>query len=218
MILYAKNISKKYNGVQPFLAIDNISFKFEKGKIYGIFGESGSGKSTLIYLLSTILSPTEGEVYFNDQLVSNQKDNVLCDFRANHIGFVFQDFSLFEELTVRENIIFPLKILKKEVDNVYIDNLITTLQLKDKVNSMPNQLSGGQQQRVAIARALANKPDVLFADEPTGNLDVKNTNNVIDLFKDLQKEYQITMIIVSHDLKFKRIADEIITLEDGKII
>ncbi|MBO4946611.1 MAG: ABC transporter ATP-binding protein [Lachnospiraceae bacterium] len=186
--------------------------------IFSIVGTSGSGKSTLLHLLGTLDTPTEGKVWIAGKDLSNQKDRELSVIRRDYIGFVFQKFHLMNELTVKENIVLPMLLAGKTVDEDYIEGLVEILGLKDHQEHLPTELSGGQQQRVAIARALSNHPAIVLCDEPTGNLDHQTSHDVAELLLKVHEEYQKTILIVTHDEEIANVAERKIRIEDGKIM
>lgn len=216
----------KTTGVERFFgegdrqvhALKGIDLSIKKGEFLAIVGTSGSGKSTLLHILSGLNQPTKGEVRIHGKKLETLNDEELTIFRRRNIGFVFQKYNLVPILSVWENITIPVLLDKKVVDKTYINEVIQLLGLTDKVNAYPNQLSGGQQQRVAIARALATKPAIIFADEPTGNLDSKTSQDVLSLLKVSSKRFNQTMVIITHDEEVAQLADRILRLEDGKIV
>lgn len=219
IVLEAKAISKTYQtGKVKVEALKESSIQFTKGTYNVIVGKSGSGKSTLLHLLSGLDTPTTGEVYLENQNINELNDDELSKLRREKIGFVFQFYNLLMDLTVYENIVIGLHLNGQKEDEAYILELLEILGLTDKKDVMPYELSGGQQQRVAIARALANKPAVIFADEPTGNLDAKSGQNVIDLLRMTKHKYNQTIILVTHDLNIAKNAERLITIEDGNIV
>lgn len=219
MILEGKNLRKTYgfddNKVD---AIKNLSIDIEEGTFVAIVGRSGSGKSTLLHVLGGLVEPNAGEVFLEGQSLYDMNDDTLTRLRRRRMGFVFQFFNLISTQNVLENIVLPIHLDNGEVDNDYIDEVIQLLGLEDKKYAFIHELSGGQQQRVAIARALASKPAIIFADEPTGNLDAKSSQEVVDLLKIAQRKYHETVIMVTHDELIASIADRIITIEDGQIV
>ena len=218
-ILNVKNLSKKYvNGNYEFWALSNINFKVNKGEFVAIIGKSGSGQSTLLHLLAGLDSPSSGMVYINNQNIYDFSDKKMIVFRRKYIGVIYQFYNLIPVLNVKENIILPALFDGRKVDDRKVNDLIKSLGLKNKESMFPNDLSGGQQQRVAIGRALINKPKILFCDEPTGNLDSKNSKYVMKLLKFYNKRYKQTIIMVTHDLSLAKEADRIIEMCDGKII
>ncbi len=221
-MLEIKNLSKKYilNKKNEVIALDNISITFNKNKFYGIKGHSGSGKSTLINIIGLIESKTSGKYLINNKDIDNLTEDEKADLRKSKIGFVFQDFFLNPRLTALENVIIPMLInddIPKDKRNERAEKILTKLGLKDRVNHKPTELSGGEQQRVAIARALANNPDIILADEPTGNLDKENEIIVFDILKKLVKEENKCVIVVTHNEIIDKYADTIYKIEKGKI-
>lgn len=206
-MIKVKNLMHYYNNDK---ALENINLEINKGEFVCLVGESGSGKSTLLSIISTLLKPTKGELFFENLNYKNIKD--IDDFRKTNIGFIFQFHYLINYLTVKENI----KIANEKATENEINNLLKILRIENLSNKYPNEISGGQRQRVAIARALINKPKVIIADEPTGNLDSKNSLNVFEIFKKLSKE-QITIIVATHDKNLAQIANKIYEVKDGKI-
>ncbi len=218
-IIECKNLTKEYlSGENKVTALNNVSLNFEKGEFVAVIGASGSGKSTFLHCLSSLENMTSGEVIYNGESLKKYNDNQLSILRRRRFGFVFQAYNLVEELTGYENILLPCMLDKKKPDEEYIQNIINILGIGDRVDHLPSALSGGQQQRIAIARALANKPSILFADEPTGNLDAKSGKEVLSLLKLVSKELGVTLILVTHDLHVAEQADRIITLEDGAVV
>lgn len=217
-ILECKNLTKEYfSGENIIKAVDNVSLSFEKGEFCAVTGPSGSGKSTLLHLLSSLERETDGTVIYGGKNLSSYSDNQLSILRRRRFGFVFQAYNLVQELTGYENIMLPVMLDKKKGDEEYLEKIIEMLGIGDRLHHLPSALSGGQQQRIAIARALSNRPDILFADEPTGNLDGKSGREVLSLLKYVSKHFGITLILVTHDMNVAEQADRIITLEDGKI-
>jgi putative ABC transport system ATP-binding protein len=212
------NVSKIYGKDESVVnALDNVSYTFKNGLMTAIIGTSGSGKSTLLHLLGGLDFATSGEVFYDEENILKMKDSELSKFRRQNIGFVFQFFNLIPELNAKENILLPLMIDKKKVDEYYFQNLTKTLGISDRLEHYPKQLSGGQQQRVAIARALINKPQVLLCDEPTGNLDSKSGEEVMSLLRKMQHEMGQTIIMVTHDSNIASQADAIVRIEDGRV-
>ena len=217
-ILEIKNLCKTYGtGENQVKALDNVSFSVPKGQFLAIIGASGSGKSTLIHILGGVDKPTSGKVYLNGQDVYAQNEEQLAIFRRRQVGLIYQFYNLIPVLNVTENITLPLLMDSRKVDNQRLDELLTTLSLKGRENHLPNQLSGGQQQRVSIGIALINAPSVVLADEPTGNLDSKNSHEIMELLKLSNKKYNQTLIVITHDENIALQADRIITLADGRI-
>ena len=218
-ILKVENLTKIYGkGTTKVVALDNVSFSVEKGEFVAIIGPSGSGKSTFLHCLSSLENATSGEVIYNGESLKKYNDNQLSILRRRRFGFVFQAYNLVEELTGYENILLPVMLDKKKPDEEYLRKIINILGIEDRLHHLPSALSGGQQQRIAIARALANKPTILFADEPTGNLDGKSGREVLSLLKYVCKELGITLILVTHDLRVAEQADRIIKIEDGAVV
>ncbi len=218
-ILECTSLTKEYiSGENTVKAVDDISVSFDKGEFCAVTGPSGSGKSTLLHLLSSLEAPTEGDIIYNDVKLSTYNDNQLSILRRRRFGFVFQAYNLVQELTGYENILLPVMLDGKKPDEEYLNKIIDMLGIRDRLEHLPSALSGGQQQRIAIARALANKPSVLFADEPTGNLDGKSGREVLSLLKYTGKELGVTLILVTHDLHVAEQAERVITIEDGRIV
>lgn len=218
-IIECKDLTKEYmSGENVVRAVDHVTVSFEQGEFCAVTGPSGSGKSTLLHLLSSLENPTSGEVIYSDKNLSDYNDNQLSILRRRRFGFVFQAYNLVQELTGYENIILSVMLDKKKPDDEYIEKIISILGIGDRLEHLPSALSGGQQQRIAIARALANKPSVLFADEPTGNLDAQSGREVLSLLKYTGRELGITLILVTHDLHVAEQAERILTIEDGKIV
>ncbi len=211
---------KKYygEGENQVKALDGICLEIEEGKFTAIVGTSGSGKSTLLHMLGGLDTPTYGRVIVGGKDISKMKPDELTIFRRRRIGFVFQNYNLVPILNVYENIILPIELDGNRPDKGYIDNIITLLGLEKKLTSMPNNLSGGQQQRVAIARALATKPAIILADEPTGNLDSKTSQDVLGLLKLTGNKLNQTIVMITHNDEIAQMADRIIRIEDGKIV
>lgn len=218
-ILECTSLTKEYiSGENTVKAVDDISVSFDKGEFCAVTGPSGSGKSTLLHLLSSLEAPTAGDIIYNDVKLSTYNDNQLSILRRRRFGFVFQAYNLVQELTGYENILLPVMLDGKKPDEEYLNKIIDMLGIRDRLEHLPSALSGGQQQRIAIARALANKPLVLFADEPTGNLDGKSGREVLSLLKYTGKELGVTLILVTHDLHVAEQAERVITIEDGRIV
>lgn len=213
-----KDLKKIYGkGESQVNAIDGISLEIENGKMTAIVGESGSGKSTLLHCIAGLDKPTSGNVYLGDEDIYKLNDDKLSKIRVREFGFVFQSFNLIPVINVYENIVLPISIDSKLIDKKYVDTIIDSLGLKNQIKKFPNELSGGQQQRVSIARALANKPSIIFADEPTGNLDSKTSKEVMDIFRMCVKEFNQTLVMITHDENIAETADTIINIRDGKI-
>lgn len=218
-IISCTNLTKEYiSGENVVKAVDNVTVSFEQGEFCAIIGPSGSGKSTFLHMLSSLENATSGYVTYNDKKLSDYNDNQLSILRRRRFGFVFQAYNLVNELTAYENILLPIMLDKKKPDEEYLKKLINMLGIEDRLEHLPSALSGGQQQRIAIARALANKPTILFADEPTGNLDGKSGREVLSLLKFAARELGVTLILVTHDLHVAEQSDRILTIEDGKIV
>lgn len=218
-ILECTSLTKEYiSGENTVKAVNDISVSFDKGEFCAVTGPSGSGKSTLLHLLSSLEAPTAGDIIYNDVKLSTYNDNQLSILRRRRFGFVFQAYNLVQELTGYENILLPVMLDGKKPDEEYLNKIIDMLCIRDRLEHLPSALSGGQQQRIAIARALANKPSVLFADEPTGNLDGKSGREVLSLLKYTGKELGVTLILVTHDLHVAEQAERVITIEDGRIV
>lgn len=218
-ILECKALTKEYfSGENVIKAVDNANLSFEQGEFTAITGPSGSGKSTLLHVLSSLENPTSGEVIYNGESLKKYNDNQLSILRRRRFGFVFQAYNLVQELTGMENILLPVMLDKKTPDEAYLEKLVEVLGIGDRLSHLPSAMSGGQQQRIAIARALANKPAILFADEPTGNLDGKSGREVLALLKYVSSEIGITLILVTHDLNVAEQADRVLTLADGAVV
>lgn len=218
-ILSTKNLRKIYgNGENEVRALDGVEINVEKGEFIAIVGTSGSGKSTLLHMLGGLDRPTGGNVTVDGKDIFSLKDEELTIFRRRKIGFVFQNYNLVPVLNVYENIVLPVQLDGGTVDKKYIDSIIETLGLQNKLNNLPNNLSGGQQQRVAIARALASKPAIMLADEPTGNLDSRTSQDVLGLLKITSQKFSQTIVMITHNEEIAQLADRIIRIEDGKIV
>lgn len=214
----AENICKTYgNGDTAVRALKNVSFSVLKGEFVAIVGESGSGKSTLLNILGALDTPTSGKVKIDNNDIFSMKDKKLTVFRRRNIGFIFQAFNLIPELTVEQNIIFPMLLDYRKPDKVYLEELLSALDLKARRNHLPSQLSGGQQQRVAIGRALITRPALILADEPTGNLDTQNTNEVISLLKEASRKYEQTIIMITHSSAIAQTTDHVLQVMDGEL-
>ncbi len=219
IILQTKNLKKYYgSGDTQVRALDGVDLQVENGEFVAIVGTSGSGKSTLLHMLGGLDRPTSGSVVVDGRDLSTLKDEELTVFRRRKIGFVFQAYNLVPVLSVYENIVLPIQLDGGKLDAAYIDEVIGALGLKEKLNSLPSQLSGGQQQRVAIARALATKPAILLADEPTGNLDSRTSNDVLSLMKVTGQKFSQTMVMITHNEEIAQLADRIVRIEDGRIV
>ena len=217
-ILRVEHLSKIYGkGENEVRALDDVSFSVEKGQFVAIIGPSGSGKSTLLHILGGVDHPTTGKVFLEGQDVFAQNEDQLAIFRRRQVGLIYQFYNLIPVLNVTENITLPVLMDGRKVNQERLEDLLTTLALKGREKHLPNQLSGGQQQRVSIGRALMNSPAVVLADEPTGNLDSKNSQEIVELLKPSNKQYGQTLVIITHDESIALQADRIITIEDGKI-
>lgn len=217
-ILKTEKLIKVYGSKDSEVrALDSVDLTVEKGEFVAVTGPSGSGKSTLLHLLAGLDTPSSGKVFIGDTDIFSLKESDMSKFRRRNIGFIFQFFNLIPILSVKENIKLPVLMDNKKPDESYVDELMKILNIKDREKHLPGQLSGGQQQRVAIARALVNKPSIIFADEPTGNLDSKNTEEVLELLKKTIKEYGQTLVMITHDIDIAKKADRIITILDGKV-
>ena len=215
-LLEVKNISKTYgSGEAAVHALKHVSFSVPKGEFVAIVGESGSGKSTLLNLIGALDSPTSGKVLIAGKDLFSMNDNSLTVFRRRNIGFIFQSFILIPELTVEQNIIFPVLLDYQKPDKKYLKELLSVLNLQERRHHLPSQLSGGQQQRVAIGRALITRPSLILADEPTGNLDTQNTSEVITLLKEASRIYQQTIVMITHSKSIAQTADRILQVSDG---
>ena len=215
-LLEVKSISKTYgSGNTAVHALRNATFSVPKGEYVAIVGESGSGKSTLLNMIGALDTPTSGKVYIDGKDIFGMKERNLTVFRRRNIGFIFQSFNLIPELTVEQNIIFPILLDYQKPDKKYLEELLTVLNLKERRNHLPNQLSGGQQQWVAIGRALITRPSLILADEPTGNLDTQNSSEVIALLKEASRKYEQTIIMITHNRSIAQSADRILKVSDG---
>ena len=218
-ILKVKNLSKTYGkGENKITAVDDISFSVEKGDFVAIVGASGSGKSTLLHLLGGVDRPTSGKVYIDGVDIYAMDNDALAIFRRRQVGLIYQFYNLIPILDVEENITLPAKLDGQNVDNKHLKDLLETLGLENRKKHLPNELSGGQQQRVSIGRAIINNPALVLADEPTGNLDSKASDEIISLLKKSNEKYNQTIIVITHDAEIASSAKRIITIEDGKII
>lgn len=217
-MIHCENLSKIYQtGEASVFALDDVSLRLRGGSFTAITGPSGSGKSTLLHLLSGLDKPTKGSVFYRDNDLGKYNDNQLSVLRRRRFGFVFQSYNLVKELTGYENILLPIMLDSRKPDEEYLNRIIDMLGIRDRLSHLPSAMSGGQQQRICIARALANKPSVLFADEPTGNLDGKAGREVLTLLRTVSHELGITLVLVTHDLHVAEQADRVIRLVDGKI-
>lgn len=218
-ILRVENLCKNYGkGENEVKALDNVSFSVKKGEFVAIIGPSGSGKSTLLHILGGVDRPTSGKVYMDGSDVYAKNEEQLAIFRRRQVGLIYQFYNLIPVLNVVENITLPVLMDEQHINNERLEELLKILKLKGRENHLPNQLSGGQQQRVSIGRALMNAPAVVLADEPTGNLDSKNSQEIVDLLKLSNEKYNQTLIVITHDENIALQADRIIAIEDGSII
>jgi len=218
-LLKTNNLTKNY-GIKETLvrALKPTEIEVEKGEFVAIVGPSGSGKSTLLHLLAGLDKPSAGQVFINDKDIYSMSEKEISRYRRRNIGFIFQAFNLIPILSAEENIKLPVLMDNEKVDEAYIDELMEVLDIKERRKHLPGELSGGQQQRVSIARALANKPSIILADEPTGNLDSKNSKEVLELLKGTIKKYDQTLVMITHDSNIAKMADRIITISDGMIV
>ncbi len=218
-ILQTKDLCKFYgSGENLIKAVDHVNLQITQGEYVAIVGKSGSGKSTLLYLLGGLENPTSGEIQVDGKNIADLSEEKLAALRRRKIGFVFQAFNLIPSLNVWENIVLPIGLDGKKADESFIRDILQTLGMDSKINALPNTLSGGQQQRTAIARAIAAKPSIILADEPTGNLDTKNSDEVISLLKLSAKKYGQTLVVITHNEDIAQMADRTIVLEDGKLV
>lgn len=218
-ILKVENLTKIYGkNTTKVVALDNVSFSVEKGEFVAIVGASGSGKSTLLYLIGGVDKPTSGKVYIDGNDIYSFDDDKLAIFRRRQVGLIYQFYNLIPVLDVEENITLHINLDNRKVDKNYLDNLIKTLGLEKRRHHLPNELSGGQQQRTSIGRALITNPTIILADEPTGNLDSKSSDEIVELLRKSNKEYKQTIIMITHNMEIAKCADRMIEIEDGKII
>jgi len=218
-ILEVQNLCKTYGkGEAEVRALDHISFSVGKGEFIAIVGESGSGKSTLLNVVGALDNPTSGKVLIDGKDIFSMPEKKLTVFRRQNIGFIFQSFNLIPELNVEQNITFPLLLDYQKPDQKYVEELLEILGLKERRKHLPSQLSGGQQQRVAIGRALAARPAIIMADEPTGNLDSKASDEIVALLKMSNRKYKQTIVMITHNLEIAKQADRVLTIEDGRIV
>ena len=218
-ILKVDNLTKIYGkDSTKVVALDHVSFSVEKGEFVAIVGASGSGKSTLLHLIGGVDRPTSGKVYIDGKDIFNFNDDKLAIFRRRQVGLIYQFYNLIPILNVEENISLPLSLDNREVDKEKLDNLLKLLELQNRKNHLPNELSGGQQQRTSIGRALITNPTIILADEPTGNLDSKSSDEIVALLKKSNKELNQTIIMITHNMEIAKVADRIIKIEDGKIV
>lgn len=218
-ILRVENLTKIYGkDMAKVIALDNVSFSVEKGEFVAIVGASGSGKSTLLHLIGGVDRPTSGKVFIDGQDIFNFNDDKLAIFRRRQVGLIYQFYNLIPILNVEENITLPLSLDNREVDKENLDNMLRLLGLQDRRKHLPNELSGGQQQRTSIGRAMITNPTIILADEPTGNLDSKASDEIVALFKKSNRELKQTIIMITHNMEIAKEADRIIKIEDGKIV
>jgi len=218
-ILKLENLCKYYGqGDSLVRAVDDISMEIEKGEFVSIVGKSGSGKSTLLHLMGGLDYPSSGKVFIDGMDIYEMKSDELAVIRRRKTGFVFQAFNLVSSLNVWENIVLPLGLDGRKADEKFVMDVLETLGIESKIHNLPETLSGGQQQRVAIARALVTRPDIVFVDEPTGNLDTKTGDEVVSLLRDASKKYGQTVVMITHDNDIAKVADRIVTIEDGKVV
>lgn len=218
-ILRVENLSKVYGkGQTQVTALDNVSFNVQKGEFVAVVGASGSGKSTLLHLIGGVDRPTSGKVFIDGKDIYNFNDDGLAIFRRRQVGLIYQFYNLIPILNVEENITLPLSLDNREVNKNKLDELIKTLGLENRRNHLPNELSGGQQQRTSIGRAMITNPAIILADEPTGNLDSKSSDEIVELLKKSNRDYNQTIIMITHNMEIAKVADRIIKIEDGKIV
>lgn len=218
-ILKVEHLVKKYGkGDNVVNAVNDISFTVEKGEFVAIVGASGSGKSTLLHLLGGVDRPTSGKVYIDGKDIYSLNNDNLAIFRRRQIGIIYQFYNLIPILNVKENITLPCDLDGQKIEKERLDELVKTLGLENRVNHLPNQLSGGQQQRVSIGRAMINNPAIMLADEPTGNLDSKSSDEIVELLRKSNRDYKQTIIMITHNMEIAKSADRIIKIEDGKIV
>ena len=218
-ILRVENLTKIYGKNETrVVALDNVNFSVEKGEFVAIVGASGSGKSTLLHLIGGVDRPTHGKVYIDNKDIYQMNDDKLAIFRRRQIGLIYQFYNLIPILNIEENITLPLDLDNRKVDKNELNNLIKLLGLDKRKKHLPNQLSGGEQQRCSIGRALITKPSIILADEPTGNLDTKASDEIVELLRKSNKEYKQTIIMITHNMEIAKCADRIIKIEDGKIV
>ena len=218
-ILKVENLTKVYgSGTTKVIALDDVSFSVEKGEFVAIVGASGSGKSTLLHLIGGVDRPTSGKVFIDGKNIYNYDDDKLAIFRRRQVGLIYQFYNLIPILNVVENITLPLDLDNRKPDSGYLNQLIKLLGLENRKNHLPNELSGGQQQRTSIGRALITNPTIILADEPTGNLDSKSSDEIMELLKKSNREYKQTIIMITHNMEIAKCADRIIKIEDGRIV
>ena len=217
-ILRTEHLCKFYgSGENEVRAVDDVTIAVGRGEFVAVVGKSGSGKSTLLHMMGGLDDPTSGKVYVGDMELFSLKEDALAVFRRRRIGFVFQAFNLVSSINVWENIVLPIGLDGRRADTAFVKDIVSTLGLDSKIHNLPNELSGGQQQRVAVARALASRPDIVFADEPTGNLDSRTGDQVIGLMKMSAQKYGQTLVMITHDEDIAQLADRTIVIEDGKV-
>ena len=216
-IVKTVNLTKTYDSGVEVRALSEVNFELEKGALIAIIGDSGSGKSTLLHLLAGVDKPTSGEIYIQDMDITKLGKEELTIFRRRNIGVIYQLFNLIPNISVRKNILLPLLLDNKREDKKYFDEIIRTLGIEEKLDCFPKQLSGGEQQRVAIARSLITRPAIILADEPTGNLDRKNSEEISSLFRLVNKRFKSTIIIITHDEKVANSCDRVYKMVDGKL-
>lgn len=218
-ILRVENLRKIYGkGETEVVALDNVSLSVNKGEFVAIVGSSGSGKSTLLHLIGGVDRPTSGKVIVEDTDIFGLKDDELAIFRRRQVGIIYQFYNLIPILNVEENVVLPLELDGKAADEAELNEMLANLDLTKRRKHLPNELSGGQQQRTAIGRALITKPAIILADEPTGNLDTKSSNEIVELLKKFNKKYNQTVIMITHNMEIAKLADRIIRIEDGRIV
>ncbi len=218
-ILRVENLTKVYgSGTTKVIALNDVSFSVEKGEFVAIVGASGSGKSTLLHLIGGVDRPTSGKVFIDGKNIYNYDDDKLAIFRRRQVGLIYQFYNLIPILNVVENITLPLDLDNRKADSGYLNQLIKLLGLENRKDHLPNELSGGQQQRTSIGRALITNPTIILADEPTGNLDSKSSDEIMELLKKSNKEYKQTIIMITHNMEIAKCADRIIKIEDGRIV
>ena len=218
-IVQTKNIKKYYQAGEVMVkALDGVDFCVEEGEFVAIIGKSGSGKSTLLHMIGGLDTPTDGEVFVDGKRLAGMDREQLAVFRRRKVGFIFQNYNLVQNLNVYENIVLPIELDGMHIDLGFVEELLRMLKLQGKRDMLPSMLSGGQQQRVAIARAVASKPAIILADEPTGNLDTESSHSVLGLLKMVAKQYQQTIVLITHDYDIAQLADRIVRIEDGKIV
>jgi putative ABC transport system ATP-binding protein len=216
-ILKTHNLSKVYPGTEPVVALNQVSLTVEKGEHIAIVGDSGSGKSTMLHMLGGVDQPTEGQVFIQDVDITALKESDMAVFRRRNIGIIYQFFNLIPNLTVEKNILLPMLLDERKVDQGFFQEIIHTLGIENKMKRFPQQLSGGEQQRVAIARSLVTRPAVILADEPTGNLDRRNTEEITALFRLVNQRFQTTLVLITHDEKVALSCDRVLTMVDGAL-